>query len=77
MRKNGRIRNSNRKNSMFRKYFIISGTIIIVSFMIISFAIMIFVANQWWTDKVDGLLRNAQNISQIYTEQLYSKGKLV
>ena len=76
MRKAVKLNNLNKRNSMFRKYFIISGTIIVVSFVIISFAIMIFVANQWWTDKVDVLLRNAQNVSQIYTEELDAKGRI-
>lgn len=58
---------------MFRKYFIVGGTIIVVGFVIIAFAIMIFVANQWWTDKVENLLKNAQNISVIYAEELESE----
>lgn len=65
-----------KRNSMFRKYFIFGGSIIVVGFVIISFAIMIFVANQWWTDKVDGLLRNAHNIASIYTEEIDAEGAI-
>lgn len=65
-----------KRNSMFRKYFIAGGSIIVFGFLIISFAIMIFVANQWWTDKVDGLLKNAHNISYMYTEEIGKDGKI-
>lgn len=65
-----------KRNSMFRKYFIAGGSIIVFGFLIISFAIMIFVANQWWTDKVDGLLKNAHNISYMYTEEIGKDGRI-
>lgn len=65
-----------KRNSMFRKYFIFGGSIIVVGFVIISFAIMIFVANQWWTDKVDELLRNAYNISSVYIDATGKDGKI-
>lgn len=61
---------------MFRKYFIAGGSIIVVGLLIIAFAIMIFVANQWWTDKVDELLRNSRNISYMYTDNLGKGGKV-
>ena len=65
-----------KRNSMFRKYFIFGGSIIVVGFIIISLAIMIFVANQWWTDKADELLRNSHNISYMYTNNLGKGGKV-
>ena len=65
-----------KRNNLFRKYFIFGGTIIVVGFVIIALAIMVFVANQWWTDKVDELLRNSHNISYLYTEQLGKGGKV-
>ena len=42
------------------------GTIIVIGFIIISLAIMVFVANQWWTDKVTELEKNTSSISMIY-----------
>ncbi len=65
-----------KRNGMFRNYFVIGGSIIVVGFVIIALAIMIFVANQWWTDKVDELLRNSHNISSLYTENIGKGGKL-
>ena len=65
-----------KRNSMFRKYFIIGGTIIVIGFIIISLAIMMFVANQWWTDKVTGLQKNTSSVSTIYLEAMDEKGKL-
>lgn len=65
-----------KRNSMFRKYFIIGGSIIVVGFIIISLAIMVFVANQWWTDKVTGLEKNTSSISAIYIDAMGKNGKL-
>ncbi|MBQ4266716.1 MAG: hypothetical protein IJB93_00860, partial [Clostridia bacterium] len=65
-----------KRNRMFRKYFIAGGSIIVVGLLIIAFAIMVFVANQWWTDKVDELLRNSRNISYMYTDNLGNGGKV-
>ncbi len=65
-----------KRNSLFRKYFVFGGTIIVVGFVIIALSIMIFVGNQWWTDKVDELLRNSHNISYMYTNNLGKGGKV-
>ena len=65
-----------KRNSLFRKYFIIGGTIIVIGFVLIALTIMVFVANQWWNDKVDELLRNSRNISYMYTDNLGKGGKV-
>ncbi len=57
-----------KKGSLFKRYFGVSALIIMLGFMFIGFVMMFFVAGQWWTDKVDVLTRNAQNIAGTYTE---------
>lgn len=65
-----------KRNGLFRKYFIFGGSIIVVGFIIISLAIMVFVANQWWTDKVTGLQKNTSSISMIYIDAADKNGKI-
>lgn len=70
-----KLKKKKRKSQMLRKYFTIAASVIIVAFVIISFAIMIFVANQWWTEKVENLSRNAQNVASIYMEEAIDEGE--
>ncbi len=64
------------KKKLWRKYFTISAAIVVVGFVIISFAIMVFLAMQWWTDKVDNLLGNAQKIASVYSDEgIYKEHK--
>lgn len=65
-----------KRNGMFRKYFMFGGTIIVIGLVIISLAIMVFVANQWWTDKVSELENNAGSIASIYVEAMDKKGEI-
>ena len=65
-----------KRNGLFRKYFMFGGTIIVIGFIIISLAIMVFVANQWWTDKVTELEKNTNSISMIYIDAMDKRGKV-
>ncbi|MBQ8504596.1 MAG: HAMP domain-containing histidine kinase [Clostridia bacterium] len=62
--KNKRVKN---KSNLFRRYFGVSALTVLLGFMFIGFVMMFFVAGQWWTDKVDVLTRNAQNIAGAYS----------
>ncbi|MGN0447820.1 MAG: sensor histidine kinase [Acutalibacteraceae bacterium] len=55
-----------KKSSLFKRYFKSSAITVLVAFMFFGLTIMIFVAGQWWTDKVDTLTNNAQNIASTY-----------
>ena len=59
-----------RKSSLFRRYFKASATNVLGAFLFFGITMMVFVAGQWWTDKVDTLTRNARNISTSYSEFL-------
>lgn len=56
-----------RKRSLFYRYFRGSAVTVLLGFMFIGFVMMFFTASQWWTDKVDVLTRNAQNIATAYS----------
>ncbi len=55
-----------RKSNLFRRYFGVSTLTVLLGFVFIGFVMMLFVAGQWWTDRVDVLTRNAQNLSAAY-----------
>lgn len=56
-----------KKSTLFRRYFGVSALVILLGFMFVGFVMMFFTASQWWTDKVDVLTRNAQNIAGAYS----------
>lgn len=58
---------NDKKSNLFRRYFGVSALTVLLGFMFIGLAMMFFVAGQWWTDKVDVLTRNAQNIAFTYS----------
>ena len=64
-------RKKNKKGSLFAHYFGVSVLIVLLGFVIIGFSMMFFTASQWWTDKVDAMTRNAQNIASS-CEELYN-----
>ncbi len=51
---------------LFARYFGISALTVFLSFVFVGLAMVFFVAAQWWTDKVDILISNAQDISAVY-----------
>lgn len=66
-----------RKSTLFRRYFKSSALTIFFAFLFFGFTMMIFVAGQWWTDKVDTLTRNARNVASSFAtvyEKEYEAG---
>lgn len=66
-----------RKSTLFRRYFKSSALIVFFAFLFFGFTMMIFVAGQWWTDKVDTLTRNARNVASSFStvyEKEYEDG---
>lgn len=64
-----RVRKSKRKkrgSNLFVKYFTISAATVFVSFIFVGFVMTLFIAAQWWTDKVDVLSKNAKDIVDVY-----------
>lgn len=59
-----------RKSTLFRRYFKASAVTVLGAFLFFGMTMMIFVAGQWWTDRVDTLTRNSRNISLSYSEFL-------
>lgn len=64
-----RLKRNKRGRSLFIRYFGISAFTVFLSFVFIALAMVFFIATQWWTDKVDILTSNAQDISSIYYEE--------
>ena len=57
-----------KKKILFRRFFGYSALTVLLGLVFIGFFVMFFTAGQWWTDRVDLLTRNAQNISESYAE---------
>ncbi len=55
-----------RGSSLFARYFGISAMTVFMSFVFVGLAMVFFIAAQWWTDKVDVLISNAQDIALVY-----------
>ncbi len=55
-----------RGSNLFIRYFTISATTVLISFIFIGLVMTFFIAAQWWTDKVDALSKNANDIVDIY-----------
>ena len=62
-------KNKRRKkgSNLFLRYFAVSTLTVFIGFLVISLVMVFFIALQWWTDKVDVLSRNADDIVSIYT----------
>lgn len=59
-----------RKSTLFRRYFKASSVTVLGAFLFFGMTMMIFIAGQWWTERVNTLTRNARNISISYAEDL-------
>ena len=57
-----------RSSNLFIRYFTISALTVAVSFIFVGLLMTFFIAAQWWTDKVDVLTDNADNIVQVCGE---------
>lgn len=62
-------RKSKRKkkgSNLFLRYFTLSATTVFIGFLFTSMIMVFVIAAQWWTDKVDVLSRNADDIVSMY-----------
>lgn len=57
-----------RKSTLFRRYFKASAVTVLGAFMFFGLTMLVFVAGQWWTDKVDTLTMNARDIAESYLD---------
>lgn len=64
-----------RKSTLFRRYFKASAVTVLGAFLFFGMTMMVFVAGQWWTEKVNTLTENARNISTSYAEFLSSDSR--
>ena len=63
-------RKSKRKkkgSNLFLRYFSVSALTVFFGFLAIALVMIFFIGLQWWTDKVDMLSRNADDIVAVYT----------
>ncbi len=67
MNKTNRKRKKKKGSGLFARYFGISALTVFLSFVFVALFTVFFVAAQWWTDKVDVLIENAQDISAVYS----------
>ncbi len=56
-----------RKSTLLKRYFKSTSLTISLALVFFGFTMIIFIAGQWWTEKVDVLTENARNIASIYT----------
>lgn len=61
-----RVKRKKKGSNLFVRYFTISASTVLVSFIFIGFVMTFFIAAQWWTDKVDVLSKNAKDIVDLY-----------
>ncbi len=62
-----------RKSGLFRKYLVVTISIILASFVFLGGALLLFVSKQWMDEKVDLLTENAVNIAQNTSDVLESE----
>ena len=51
-----------KKGPLFRRYFLITASIVVLALLILGSAMIVFTASQWWTERTDALLDNARSI---------------
>lgn len=59
-------RRKKKGTNLFLRYFSISALTVFVGFVFITMTMIFFIAAQWWTEKVDVLSRNADDIVSMY-----------
>lgn len=66
--KKKKVKNKRKKKgrNLFLSYFSISALTVFTGFLFITMTMVFFIAAQWWTDKVDVLSRNADDIVSMY-----------
>ena len=60
------------QKTLFKKYLHITSLIIVISFMFLSFVMLIFVSNYWQTEKQDLLKKNAESVANIAADSVTS-----
>lgn len=67
------------QKTLFKKYLRITSLIILISFLILSFVMLIFVSSYWKTEKRELLKKNAENVARIASASVITvnKGKYV
>lgn len=63
-----------RGSNLFIRYFSVSALTVFTGFLAIALVMIFFFGIQWWTDKVDVLSRNADDIVSIYTSMESGEG---
>ncbi len=69
------MRNLWKKSSLFRKYFIALMAIVLGYLTIVGTVLMIFIAVQWWNEKTQLLIENAQYISAVTNDAYNEDGE--
>ncbi len=64
-----------KKNSLFKKYFVASVSILLASVLIMGISLLSFVSDYWTTSKVDMLTENVKTVAAT-TEDLFESGKI-
>ena len=67
-----RVKRKKKGANLFVRYFSVSATTVFISFLCIALFMVFFIAVQWWTDKVDVLSRNADDIVTVYKNSVDS-----
>lgn len=49
--------------SLFKRYYLTAVSVVFFCFLVLGTTMMVFIASQWWTDKVDQLKMNVDNIA--------------
>ena len=63
-----RVKRKKRGTNLFVKYFSVSALTVFFSFVFIAMVMVFFIAVQWWTDKVEVLSGNADDIVAVYED---------
>lgn len=69
-----KLRDRRLKRSLFKTYYVMAVSIVIVCFVFMGATMIIGIASQWWNDKVDQLKTNTTNIAQAVLDMDESGG---
>ncbi len=64
--KRNKSRRRKKGSNLFLRYFTVSSMMVFTIFLVISIVMIFLIGLQWWTDKVEVLSRNAEDIVSIY-----------
>ena len=64
-------------NAVFRRYFIFTSMIVMLSLIVLGILMIVFTASQWWNEKTDALSGNAkmivESVQKLYAEDVFEK----